>query len=171
MDRFRSGSIARRSSRNGRGVSAPRQRDGGFCAAVLDALPVQEVRIYADAAAPESVGWGWRRQDFFLGVVSVLHVVVVGIDLIVAGQAYGDGHDGLETLWCGEVGDSAAFDFAGWVEDEHAESNEGVAEEDCDAEEEQNEDDVDFLADVLFGKGDGEICLIVSLTREQKALD
>jgi hypothetical protein len=32
-----------------------------------------------------------------------------------------------------------------------------VAEEDCDAEQQQDEEDVDFLADVFVGQGDGEV--------------
>jgi hypothetical protein len=33
-----------------------------------------------------------------------------------------------------------------------------VAEEDGDAEEDKNEEDVDFLANVLVGEGDGKVC-------------
>jgi hypothetical protein len=34
------------------------------------------------------------------------------------------------------------------MEDQHAEADEGVAEEDCDGEQDHDEEDVDLLADV-----------------------
>lgn len=40
------------------------------------------------------------------------------------------------------------------VEHEHAEADERVAEEDCDGEQDQDEEDVNFLAEVAVCEGD-----------------
>jgi hypothetical protein len=84
---------------------------------------VKEVGVDTDAAAPETVGWGRRRQDLLLRVGGVGHVVFrvrVVAEFFVTGEAYGDGNDRLEALLSGHVGHEVAFDFAGRVEDEHA---------------------------------------------------
>lgn len=39
-----------------------------------------------------------------------------------------------------------------WVKDEHAEADEGVAEEDSGAEGDHDEEDVDFLTEVFAGE-------------------
>jgi hypothetical protein len=38
-----------------------------------------------------------------------------------------------------------------------------VAEEDCDAEEEEDEEDVDLLADVFVGQGDSEVWILLAV--------
>lgn len=48
--------------------------------------------------------------------------------------------------------------FAGRVEDQHAEADEGVAEEYGDGEEDHDEEDVDFLAEAAVSEGDCEVC-------------
>jgi hypothetical protein len=127
-------------------------------AVVLDALPVEEIRVYADAAAPEAVRGRRRGEDFFLDVAGfeVRHVVV-GVKGVVACEAHGDGDNGLEALRCCEVGDRSTLDLAGWVENQHAEADQRVAEEDGDAEEEKDEKDVDLLANVFVGKSNGKV--------------
>jgi hypothetical protein len=65
-------------------------------------------------------------------------------------------YDGLEALWAGHVWYAwGALLLRLWVEHEHAEADERVAEEDCDGEENQDEEDVDFLAEAAVGEGDG----------------
>jgi hypothetical protein len=66
-----------------------------------------------------------------------------------------DRHNGLEAFYgvhirerrMGGVGAVVAWR----VEYQHAEADERVAEEDCDAEEDQDEEDVDFLAEIAVG--------------------
>ena len=41
-----------------------------------------------------------------------------------------------------------------WIQHEHAEADEGVAEEDCDGEQNHDEEDVNFLAEGAVCKGD-----------------
>ena len=122
---------------------------------------MEEVGVDAHAAAPEAVGGGRRWEDFLLGVVRS-GVVGVGVEGVVARETDGDGDDGLEALGRGEVGHCVVgVYFARGVEEEHAEADERVAEEDGDAEEEQDKEDVDFLADVFVCEGDGEVCGVV----------
>ena len=163
--RSRHGGGVVRGSRHHRpgGPAAARHGDCGLRAVFFDALPVQQVRVDAHAAPPESVRRR-RRGDFLLLLLKVaLHVVVVvfavGLECLVARKHHGDGDHGLEALRGVEVGDRVAVAglLGGRVEEKHAQADEGVAEEDCDAEQQQDEEDVDFLADVFVGQGDGEV--------------
>jgi hypothetical protein len=43
-----------------------------------------------------------------------------------------------------------------------------VAEEDCDAEEQQDEEDVNFLADVFVGQGDGEVWILLVVVKQSE---
>jgi hypothetical protein len=52
------------------------------------------------------------------------------------------------------VGHVGVVFLAGRIEHEHAEADEGVAEEDCDGEEDHDEEDVDFLAEGPVCEGD-----------------
>lgn len=47
--------------------------------------------------------------------------------------------------------------LAWWVEDEHTEADEGMAEEDCDGEKNHDEEDVDFLSEIAVGESDCEV--------------
>lgn len=117
---------------------------------------MQEIWVDSDTAAPEPVGRRWRWQFFFLGVFE-LHVVVRGIDVIVACQAHWDRDDRLEALGCVEVRDGLALDFGWWIEHEHAEADEGMAEEDRDSEKDQDEEDVDLLTYVFVCQSDAKV--------------
>jgi hypothetical protein len=129
----------------------------------LDALPVEEVRIDADAAAPEAVcRWWGRRHVFAFFVIAADHVVfqygghVCVAGFFVAPQVHADGDDGLETFaaTC-HVGHVGMGVVPRWIQHEHAEADEGVAEENRDGEEHHDEEDVDFLAEGAVGEGDG----------------
>ena len=50
----------------------------------------------------------------------------------------------------------------GWVQHEHAEADEGVAEEDRDGEQNHDEEDVNFLAEGAVCKGDCEVCVMLA---------
>jgi hypothetical protein len=69
---------------------------------------------------------------------------------------YADRYNGLETLapTAHHIGHVRVVFLAGWVEHEHAEADEGVAEEDCYGEEDHDEEDVDFLAEGTVCEGD-----------------
>jgi hypothetical protein len=74
---------------------------------------------------------------------------------------HADGADGLEAFGAGHVWEGwTAFCWLG-VEDQHAEADEGVAEEDGDGEEDHDEEDVDFLADIAVGERDCEVLIVV----------
>lgn len=80
-----------------------------------------------------------------------------GSGFFVSCKMDADGHDGLETVGSCHRWDLWPLAFAGWIEHEHAESDEGVAEEDGDGEEDHYEEDVDFLAEVAICQGDCEV--------------
>ena len=64
-------------------------------------------------------------------------------------------YDGLEALGASHVWDPGRrCDVCVWVEEQHAEADEGVAEEDCDGEQNHDEEDVNFLAEGAVCKGD-----------------
>ena len=74
---------------------------------------------------------------------------------------HADGTDGLEALGAGHVWKRWAGFCGLGVEDQHAEADEGVAEEDGDGEEDHDEEDVDFLAEVAVGEGDCKVLMVV----------
>lgn len=81
------------------------------------------------------------------------------VGFFVAGEMDADGDDGLEAVRAGHGGDVRVGGIgARGVEDQHAEADEGVAEEYGDGEEDHDEEDVDFLAEVAVREGDGEVC-------------
>lgn len=87
---------------------------------IICALPVQQVWIGADTAAPEAVGgWGWRKDvflwvgDFGLGIKRVVDDAC----FFVAREVDADRNDGLEAVGAGHGGDVWAVVLAWWVED------------------------------------------------------
>ena len=75
---------------------------------------------------------------------------------------YANGYYGLESVRAGHGWDVWSLFFARRVEHEHAESDEGVAEEYGDGEEHQNEENVNFLAEVAIGKSNCKVCYAMS---------
>lgn len=90
------------------------------CAVVFCALPVQEVGIYADAAAPEAVRGRWGRGKLvFFWVVDgrvVVECVIRVAGFFVTCEVDADRDDGLEAIGPGHGGDVRAVVFAGRVE-------------------------------------------------------
>jgi hypothetical protein len=78
--------------------------------------------------------------------------------LFVAGKVYADRDNRLEALGAGHFGNVLTWLVARRMEDQHAEADEGVAEEDGDGEKDHDEENVDFLADVAVGQGNCEVC-------------
>jgi hypothetical protein len=123
---------------------------------------VQKIRIDAYAAAPETVCRRRRRRHAlaFWVIVVDSHVVfencVVGVcGFFVAPKVDADGDDGLKTLAAAcHVGHACVGFWAQGVEHEHAEADEGVAEEDCYGEEDHDEEDVNLLAERAVREGD-----------------
>ena len=135
-------------------------RDGTTACSIFDALPVEEVRVDAYTTPPKAVR-GRRRRRHILALliptrthhIILQHVIHIGLcGFFVATQVYADGHDGLETLAATRhIGHGGAVFVAWRVQHEHAEADEGVAEEDCYGEEDHDEEDVDFLAERAVG--------------------
>jgi hypothetical protein len=86
------------------------------------------------------------------------NVVGNGSGFFVAREMYADRYNGLKAFYGVHVGEGrmsgvvvVVVVVAWWVEDQHAEADERVAEEDCDAEEDHDEEDVDLLAKISVG--------------------
>jgi hypothetical protein len=120
---------------------------------------MEEVRVDANTATPQAIrGWWWGRQWILLKIQFPLYILLNDIPaLFVTCQVYPDRDNGLETFRAGHVGNVGPHLFAGRMEDQHAEANEGVAEEDGDGQQDHDEKDVDFLADVAVGKSNCEV--------------
>jgi len=134
--------------------------DGATACSIFDALPVEEVGIHAYTTPPKPVcGRRWRRHVLSLLIPTRTHHVVLQHSihirvcrLLVAPQVYTDRDDGLEALAAaGHIRHDSAVFMARRVQHEHAEADEGVAEEDCYGEEDHDEEDVDFLAEGPVG--------------------
>lgn len=130
---------------------------------------MEEVGIYADAGAPEAV-CGRGQLGAFLRVCVVcvsragafdVFLFVGGVrvrEFLVAGEVHTDGADWVEALGADHVWDRGPVRILGGrVQDEHAEADEGVAEEDGGAENDHDEEDVDFLPEVFAGEGEGKV--------------
>ena len=138
--------------------------DGATACSIFDALPVEEVGIHAYTTPPKPVRGRRRRRHVFSFLIPtrthhvilqhVIHIRVCAF--FVATQVHANGDDGLETVAAARhVGHGIAVFVARRVQHEHAEAEEGVAEEDCYGEQDHDEEDVDFLAEGAVGKGDG----------------
>jgi hypothetical protein len=122
---------------------------------------VQKIRIDADAASPKAV----RRRRGRGQRVVLFNVKIpfsVAFHIRVALQMHSDRDDGLEALGARHVWDARPMLLFGWVDDEHTQAHECMAEENGNGEEDQDEEDVDFLANVAVCEGDCEVCFTLS---------
>jgi len=161
---------ARASGRGDRGADHGREagmwhgRDGGrvlmFCA-----LPMEEVGIGAYATSPQSVGGGWGRQYFLFWIVHLWVGIGDFVDVtgfFVAREVYSDGKCRLEAIGAYHGGDVWPSALSTWcVEEQHAQSDERMAEENGNGEEDHDEYNVNFLAEVAISKGDSEVYIVV----------
>tara|TARA_R110002003_G_scaffold112_18_gene9717 strand:+ start:20988 stop:21242 length:255 start_codon:yes stop_codon:yes gene_type:complete len=81
---------------------------------------------------------------------------VLGLD--VSGQMHAYRDDRLKALWARHIWDAWARLRRWWIEQEHAQSDERVAEEYGDGEEHHDEKNVNFLAEVAVCEGNCEVC-------------
>jgi hypothetical protein len=110
---------------------------------------MQEIRIDPHTTPPKPVRRRWQCH-FLLGRAFTLDFFFFVGEIGVAGEVDLDRADWVEALRTSHGGYVWARGvFGGWVEDEHAEADEGVAEEDCSAEDDHYEEDVDFLTEVI----------------------
>lgn len=122
---------------------------------------MKQIRINPHTTPPKPVrGWRRRRHTLPLLIPTRTHHVVLQHSIhirvfcafLVAPQVHANGDDGLETVAAARhVGHGSAVFVARRVQHEHAEADEGVAEEDCYGEEDHDEEDVDFLAEGAVG--------------------
>ena len=121
---------------------------------------MKQIRINPHTTPPQPIR-GRRRRRHILALliptrthhVVLQHVIHIRVcAFLVAPQVHADGDDGLETVAAARhVGHGSAVFVARRVQHEHAEADEGVAEEDCYGEEDHDEEDVDFLAEGAVG--------------------
>jgi hypothetical protein len=117
---------------------------------------VQQIRINPDTTSPQAIRRRRRRRKrIFLEIDIPINIGFRHIArLFVAREMHANRHNGLEAVWAGHVWDVWSVFFAGRIEDQHAEADQGVAEENGDGKEDHDEEDVDFLAEVAVGEGD-----------------
>jgi hypothetical protein len=138
----------------------------------LGALPMEKVWVDAHTTTPQAIcRRRWRGQGILLQIDVSLYILFDNVPgLFVTGEVYTNRDDGLEALGTGHVGDAWVGLFARRMENQHAEADEGMAEEDCDGEKDHDKEDVDLLADVAVCQSDCKVCEIMLEYIEQTSV-
>lgn len=95
-------------------------------------------------------------MEVFVVPVVVQVAVAFDVEVDIVDDVDADGFYGAEVFGCADSGDHGGF-FLG-LGGEHEEADEGVAEEEGEADDDHDEEDVDFVAEDVAREGEGQVC-------------